>query len=119
MVPHLTTALTGPLLELERHFLDNACAIERWMRTQWQDNLQRVRLAVIDSGHGFAEAILKRAFEPYVTTKARGTGLGLAIAKKIIDEHNGEIRLANRETGGAEVRIRLRSAPHPESPAHG
>ncbi|MGL4408503.1 glutamate--cysteine ligase [Zoogloea sp.] len=39
MVPHLTTALTGPLLELERHFLDNACAIERWMRTQWQDNL--------------------------------------------------------------------------------
>ena len=33
MVPHLTTALTGPLLELEKHFLDNACAIERWMRT--------------------------------------------------------------------------------------
>jgi len=39
MVPHLTTALTGPLLELERHFLDNACAIERWMRTQWQEHL--------------------------------------------------------------------------------
>ena len=39
MVPHLTTALTGPLLELEKHFLDNATAIERWMRTQWQERL--------------------------------------------------------------------------------
>ena len=39
MVPHLTTALTGPLLELEKHFLDNACGIERWMRTQWQERL--------------------------------------------------------------------------------
>jgi glutamate--cysteine ligase len=35
MVPHLTTALTGPLLELEKHFLDHATEIERWMRTQW------------------------------------------------------------------------------------
>ena len=39
MVPHLTTALSGPLLELEKHFLDNATAIEHWMRAQWQDHL--------------------------------------------------------------------------------
>ena len=39
MVPHLTTALTGPLLELEKHFLDNATAIERWMRNRWQEHL--------------------------------------------------------------------------------
>jgi len=38
MVPHLTTALTGPLLELERKFLDNAAAIEQWLRTQWLDH---------------------------------------------------------------------------------
>ncbi|MFT3735127.1 MAG: glutamate--cysteine ligase [Rhodocyclaceae bacterium] len=37
MVPHLTTALTGPLLELERSFLDHSTAIERWFRSQWQD----------------------------------------------------------------------------------
>ena len=35
MVPHLTTALTGPLLELERHFLDHRTAIEQWFRGQW------------------------------------------------------------------------------------
>ena len=39
MVPHLTTALTGPLLELERQFLDNSCDIEKWFRTQWQDHM--------------------------------------------------------------------------------
>ena len=38
MVPHLTTALSGPLLELEKHFLDNATAIEHWMRGQWQEH---------------------------------------------------------------------------------
>ena len=35
MVPHLTTALTGPLLDLERHFLDAMPNIEHWFRTQW------------------------------------------------------------------------------------
>lgn len=64
-------------------------------------------LTVADNGSGFAPQTLARAFEPYVTTKARGTGLGLAIVKKIIDEHGGEIRLANREAGGAEIIIKL------------
>ena len=38
MVPHLTTALTGPLLELERRILDNDTTVERWLRTQWQEH---------------------------------------------------------------------------------
>ena len=38
MVPHLTTALTGPLLELERHFLERSTQIEHWMRGQWQEH---------------------------------------------------------------------------------
>jgi glutamate--cysteine ligase len=37
-VPHLTTALTGPLLELERRILDSMPAIERWFRLFWQDH---------------------------------------------------------------------------------
>jgi len=38
MVPHLTTALTGPLLTLEQHILDAQPRIEHWFRTQWQDH---------------------------------------------------------------------------------
>jgi nitrogen fixation/metabolism regulation signal transduction histidine kinase len=61
--------------------------------------LRGVRLAVVDNGPGFAEHVLKRAFEPYVTTKARGTGLGLAVVKKIADEHQARIRLTNLNAG--------------------
>ena len=52
-------------------------------------------------GPGFAENILKRAFEPYVTTKTKGTGLGLAVVKKIADEHGARIELSNRIVDGA------------------
>lgn len=66
-----------------------------------------VELAVTDLGPGFPPEIMARVFEPYVTTKARGTGLGLAIVKKIVDEHQGRIRINNLQPVGAEVSIRL------------
>ena len=66
------------------------------IRTQWNETARRVRMIVQDTGAGFPEKILKRAFEPYVTTKAKGTGLGLAVVKKIADEHGARIDLKNR-----------------------
>lgn len=70
------------------------------VRTQWNESTRRVRLIVLDSGAGFPEHILKRAFEPYVTTKSKGTGLGLAVVKKIADEHGARIDLKNRVDNG-------------------
>ncbi len=61
--------------------------------------LRAVRLTVIDNGPGFADKVLKRAFEPYVTTKTKGTGLGLAVVKKIADEHGARLRAANVHAG--------------------
>ena len=79
------------------------------IRTQWLETAGRVRLSVLDSGTGFPEHILKRAFEPYVTTKAKGTGLGLAVVKKIADEHGARVDIANRvvdgEVLGAQVSL--------------
>jgi nitrogen fixation/metabolism regulation signal transduction histidine kinase len=67
-----------------------------------------VRLTIRDNGAGFSQKILARAFEPYVTSKARGTGLGLAMVKKIIDEHGGKIDLQNRSgESGAKISILL------------
>lgn len=70
------------------------------IETRWNDSAQRVRLSISDSGTGFAPNILKKAFEPYVTTKTRGTGLGLAVVKKIADEHGARVDLGNREEDG-------------------
>jgi nitrogen fixation/metabolism regulation signal transduction histidine kinase len=65
------------------------------LSTLYVPGRQRVRMVVRDMGAGFPEALLKRAFEPYVTTKAKGTGLGLAVVKKIADDHGARITIAN------------------------
>jgi len=81
---------SSPCIEV----ITELCAGQAWLR-------------VIDNGCGFPDAIVKRAFEPYVTTKSKGTGLGLAIVKKIIDEHHGTISIENRDPHGAVVQISL------------
>jgi nitrogen fixation/metabolism regulation signal transduction histidine kinase len=92
--------------------------------TEWRPSSERVRLVVQDMGGGFPEKILQRAFEPYVTTKAKGTGLGLAVVKKIADEHQARITLSNTDlpdTRGAKVSISFIVAPTQqaiESKAH-
>ena len=93
------------------------------VRTEWRPARQRVRLTVTDSGPGFAPHILQRAFEPYVTTKAKGTGLGLAVVKKIADEHAARIEMGNLlEEGdiqGAQVSLSfavVQEAQGPQSP---
>lgn len=87
------------------------------VKTQWQASARRVRLVVSDCGTGFPDHILKRAFEPYVTTKDKGTGLGLAVVKKIADEHASRVSIANRvlndEILGAQVSLSFAVEPAP------
>lgn len=66
-----------------------------------------VTLIISDNGPGFPEHLMARLFEPYATTKPKGTGLGLAIVKKIIEEHQGSIKVENLSTGGACVCLTL------------
>ncbi|MEN9472950.1 MAG: hypothetical protein RLZZ495_1039 [Pseudomonadota bacterium] len=73
------------------------------IRTVNRPASERVRLMVLDWGSGFPPDILKTAFEPYVTTKAKGTGLGLAVVKKIADEHAARIDISNRVEQGVTV----------------
>jgi nitrogen fixation/metabolism regulation signal transduction histidine kinase len=70
------------------------------------DEARAVRLLVTDNGPGFADKVLRRAFEPYVTTKSKGTGLGLAVVRKIADEHGARVRLGNlRQGDGADAPV--------------
>jgi nitrogen fixation/metabolism regulation signal transduction histidine kinase len=66
-------------------------------------------LSCQDNGPGFPPEVLARSFEPYFTTKAKGTGLGLAMIKKIVTEHGGDVKIANRDGSGAGLRIHLRT----------
>jgi len=64
-------------------------------------------IRVSDTGPGLPEQVLRRLFEPYVSTTQGGTGLGMAIARRIILDHGGRIEAGNRPGLGAEIRILL------------
>ncbi len=53
MVPHLVTALNGPLLDLERKLLDATPAIERWFRLEWQEHTPPFYCSVVLRNAGF------------------------------------------------------------------
>lgn len=69
-------------------------------------------LSVRDNGPGFTADALRRAREPFFTTKtsAQGLGLGLAICDSLTAALGGELRLANHPAGGAQVELHLRRA---------
>lgn len=83
--------------------------------TQSNANAQ-VALAVQDNGCGVADSVRGRVFEPYITTKPKGTGLGLAIVKRIVDEHHGEVSIADATPSGTVVRITLPVRQHAYNP---
>ena len=58
-------------------------------------------IEVIDNGVGISREMANKIFEPYFTTKNKGTGLGLSIVKKIIEDHNGKIKIEkNKQMAG-------------------
>jgi signal transduction histidine kinase len=73
----------------------------------------KFRISVRDSGPGIPVEIRDRLFDPFITTRNGGTGLGLAIAQRLVRQHNGTIRAANRQEGGAtfEIEIPVVAAP--------
>jgi two-component system nitrogen regulation sensor histidine kinase NtrY len=75
---------------------------------------------VEDNGVGLPAKDRDRLTEPYVTTREKGTGLGLAIVKRILEDHGGELELADARSGkGALAILRLppaaRAHPQPAS----
>lgn len=68
---------------------------------------QMVRIEVADDGKGIPPEHKARLFEPYFSTKKHGTGLGLAIVSDIISDHNGSIRVQEREPKGTFFIVEL------------
>jgi PAS domain S-box-containing protein len=70
---------------------------------------RREKLAVIikDTGIGMTEEQLKNVFEPFYTTKNHGLGLGMSYAQKVIEQHQGLIRLESRHQQGTMIEVEL------------
>jgi len=74
------------------------------------DNLKPgvyLKLMVSDSGHGIPQAVMKRIFEPYFTTKktGEGTGMGLAMIHGIVKNHNGDISVYSEPGKGTSFHL--------------
>jgi len=67
--------------------------------------VRAVRLKVMDNGPGFADKVMKRAFEPYVTTKAKGTGLGLAVVHGVMRTHEGAVDVQSTPGQGSRFTL--------------
>ncbi len=66
-------------------------------------NSEKIEIIVEDNGIGFKNGDTSKMLEAYVTTRSKGTGLGLPIVKKIVEDHNGLIKIENIASGGAKV----------------
>jgi len=68
---------------------------------------REVTIRIADNGGGLAPENAEKVFEVFFSTKERGTGLGLAIARRIVEEHGGQLELDNRPGLGAAFVIHL------------
>lgn len=70
-----------------------------------------VEFLVEDRGTGLAPEVRERPFRPGVTTKPSGSGLGLVVARSIVEQHGGELTLADRPGGGCVARCAIPAEP--------
>ena len=66
---------------------------------------EKIQVEISDDGIGIPEKDWENIFEPFYTTKYSGFGLGLGLARKIIEQHNGLIRVKKKEGKGSAFEI--------------
>jgi two-component system nitrogen regulation sensor histidine kinase NtrY len=77
------------------------------IETHFNEQLQMAVIDVEDNGPGMTDEVKARVFEPYFSTKTEGTGLGLSIAKRIVNDHDGFIRVRSVPGEGTQFLIEI------------
>ncbi len=72
-----------------------------------RDGVKEIKIVISDTGKGIARKDLGKVYDPYYTTKPSGTGLGLAIVHRIVEAHQGEIKVESKQGRGTTVTIVL------------
>ena len=94
------------------NLLENAFRYgEGWVKLSSQFDGDRIGFSVEDDGPGIPEDQIQTLFQPFtqgdIARGSVGSGLGLAIIKRIVDRHQGEVKLTNRAEGGLHAQVWL------------
>ena len=73
----------------------------------YDSTAEMMKIKVSDTGKGISPSDIGNVFDPYFTTKQSGTGLGLAIVHRIIESHDGEIKVESNQGKGTDATIIL------------
>lgn len=97
------------LRQVIANVINNALDVSpRWVGITARREEGRLLLDIADNGPGFPEAVLRGFGQPYLSTKGKpGGGLGLFLLVNVVRKLGGEVHAANRDEGGALVRIAL------------
>jgi two-component system, LuxR family, sensor kinase FixL len=87
--------------------IGSSSATQRRVCIRLNVELEEVTVTVVDTGPGFATSNIEKCFESFYSTRPDGLGMGLSISRSIIQQHQGRIWSANRESGGAVVGFSL------------
>jgi len=82
---------------------DTKTVVSGFIKVRAAQDHDRTIISVEDNGLGLPQEQKDRLMEPYVTTRTKGTGLGLAIVRRIMEDHGGSVRIADRSPNGARV----------------
>ncbi len=99
------------LLNLMRNAVEAmAAAPRRELSVVAQRRGGLVEISVGDTGHGLAESVRDRLFQPFVTTKPGGMGVGLSVCRSIAEAHGGDLTAEAAPGGGTMFRLTVPSA---------
>ena len=122
-VPDPLPAAQGDPLQLQQVILNLVINALHALQGRKQGRLSiRIRhrggslvLEFADNGKGIPKGDLSRFFDPFFTTKplGKGTGLGLSISKRIVEQHQGAIRVESSAAAGTTFIVTLPAAPRP------
>ena len=91
-------------VQLER---GNAWGLSNLSLSSQLKGMEWIKISIIDSGSGITPEEKEKIFEPFFTTKENGTGLGLSIVHRIIENHNGLIKVESELGRGSTFTLFL------------
>ncbi len=116
LTPHLPRVMADAeaLKRAVSNLIDNAAEAMRQsllrvltVQTGWNEAQTMAEIVIADTGHGITDETRERLFLPFFSTRKRGTGLGLSIAAKIVQEHQGSIRVEKNSPAGARFIVEI------------